>query len=205
MISFIYFDVGGVVIKDFTATNKWSELEKDLGITEDKQKKFIEFWDKYESEVCIGRDIETLLPLIKKQFSVDIPASYSLLNGFVDRFERNESIWPVIMKAKQKCRIGLLTNMYPNMLNAIYERDLMPSVEWDIVIDSSVEKALKPERRIFDIAEQRAAVARQEVLFIENSKGHVDAAKKLGWQTFYYDSANIEKSSKELDNIINLR
>lgn len=202
MSSFIYFDVGGVVIKDFTATNKWSELEKDLGVTRDKQKEFIEFWEKYEPEVCIGRDIETLLPLIKKQFGVNIPSNYSLLNAFVDRFERNETIWPVIRKARQKYKIGLLTNMYTNMLNVIYDKDLMPKVKWEIIIDSSIEQTLKPVKKIFDIAQQRAGVAAKNILFVENSKRHVDVAKNLGWQTFYYDSANVEKSSKKLCNII---
>ena len=202
MISFIYFDVGGVVIKDFSATNKWSELEKDLGITKERQKEFLAFWDKYEPEVCVGRDIETLLPLIKKQFGVDIPSNYSLLSAFVDRFERNETIWPVIRKARQKYKIGLLTNMYTNMLNAIYDKGLMPKVEWEIIIDSSIEQTLKPEKKIFDISEQRAGVAGENILFVENSKRHVDMAKSLEWQTFYYDSADVDKSSTYLDRII---
>jgi|TARA_Y100000310_G_C20153683_1_gene565933 hypothetical protein len=32
MNRFIYFDVGGVVIRDFSGTNKWEELRRSIGI-----------------------------------------------------------------------------------------------------------------------------------------------------------------------------
>ena len=40
-LSFIYFDVGGVVIQDFSGTNKWSQLKRELGIK--KLKNLINF------------------------------------------------------------------------------------------------------------------------------------------------------------------
>lgn len=30
MIKFVYFDVGGVTIKDFSGTDKWEVLEKEI-------------------------------------------------------------------------------------------------------------------------------------------------------------------------------
>jgi hypothetical protein len=34
MTKFVYFDVGGVLIKDFSKTNKWEELKKAKNITD---------------------------------------------------------------------------------------------------------------------------------------------------------------------------
>lgn len=97
MIKFVYFDVGGVLLKDFTGTGKWLELQKELGIKPVQEKEFIEFYDKYEPEVCLGREVDSLLPMLEEKFGIKVPAGYSFLNdGFVNRFEKNESIWPVV-------------------------------------------------------------------------------------------------------------
>ncbi len=204
MIKFVYFDVGGVVIKDFSGTNKWVELQRGVGLKPGQDKEFVKFFDKYEPEVCLGRDIETLAPLMKEEFGLTLPKDYSFLKDFVYRFERNESILPVIEKAKSKYKIGLLTNMYTNMLNMIKERDLLPKVEWDVVIDSSIEKAIKPTEAIFKLAQERAGVNTDEILFVENGKKHVEAAMKYGWQTFLYDPVNLEDSNSKLTVILNI-
>lgn len=198
MIKFVYFDVGGVVIRDFSGTNKWIEMKRDMGIKPDRDQEFDEWFEKYEAESCVGRDIQTLVPMMKQKFGLSFADNYSFLNDFVDRFEKNESIWPVIKKAKEKYRVGLLTNMYTNMLDLIYKNELMPDVEWDVVVDSSVEGVLKPQRQIFELAQIKTGVDASEILFVENSKKHVDAAKKMGWQTFWYDSKNSEGSDNEM-------
>ncbi len=199
MVSFVYFDLGGVVILDFSGTDKWAQLKKELGITPEKDKAFDEFWDKYEPEVCVGRDVETLIPLIENGFGSKLPKGYSLLiDGFVKRFEANKSIWPAIDKVREKARIGILTNMYPNMFKAIKDYSLLPNVKWNVIIDSSIVSIQKPDPKIFELAEKLAGCKGEEILFVENSPMHINAAKKFGWQTFLYDSANPEESSKEL-------
>ena len=58
MIKFIYFDVGGVVIKDFSGTNKWQELKRGIGIKPEENESFDKFFDKYRTELCLSRDIK---------------------------------------------------------------------------------------------------------------------------------------------------
>lgn len=202
MISFIYFDVGGVVIKDFTASNKWEEMEYDLGITKEIQPQFIQFWDSYKNDICIGKDIDTLIPLLRSELNLNIPETYSWLIDFVDRFDPNYSIWKLIQSVSKKYRIGLLTDMYSRMLNEIQASGLLPPVEWDVIVDSSVEGCKKPNREIFDLAQSRAREPAHEILFIDNAMKNIEAAKELGWQTFYYDSSNYEQSTNRLEQMI---
>jgi HAD superfamily hydrolase (TIGR01509 family) len=179
-------------------------MKKDLGVTLSMNEKFEPFFDKYEREICKGRDIETLVPVMKRKFGLKVPKRYSFLKDFVNRFERNESIWPVIKKSKQKSKIGLLTNMYPGMLEMIEKKKLMPNILWDVIIDSSVEKVVKPQKAIFKLAQERAKVKANEILFVENSKTHVEAAKRFGWQTFLYDSTEMKTSNQKLLEIVKL-
>jgi len=202
LIKFVYFDVGGVVIKDFSGTNKWEELRNNMGIKPDQEMAFDEIFDKYEPEVCIGKDVETIVPLLQSKLNLALPEKYSFLLDFVNRFERNESIWPIIKRIKEKCKIGLLTNMYPNMLNQIYKSDLMPDTKWDVIIDSSIEKVRKPQTEIFHLAEDRSGFKGEEILFIENGKKHIEAANEFGWQTFLYDPSFTVESNKSLEEML---
>ncbi len=199
MVSFVYFDVGGVVVLDFSGTDKWDQLKKEIGISKSKDAKFESFWDRYEPKVNAGQDVETLLPLIKIKFGSKLPEDYSLLiDGFVKRFEANRSIWPVIEKIHKKCKIGLLTNMYPHMLEAIKNRKLLPKIKWDIIIDSSVEGITKPNSKIFKIAEKRSGFKENNILFVDNSQKNIEAAMVHGWQVFLYDSAHPKEESRRL-------
>jgi HAD superfamily hydrolase (TIGR01509 family) len=201
-IEFIYFDVGGVLILDFSGTKKWMEMTTAFGITDQNREEFDALFNNLEKEVCIGRDVESLVPVFKEKFNIKTLNNYSFLADFVNRFEYNASIHSLIKKVKQKYKIGLLTNMYPGMLNAIKAKSLLPEVEYDAVIDSAIEKCQKPEDKIFKIAEDKAKVSPNKILFVENSIKHIEAAKKRGWQTFLYDSKNPEESTKQLSELL---
>lgn len=201
---FVYFDVGGVVIRDFSGTHKWQELKANLGVKPDQDKLFDEIFGEFESEVCIGKDVEAFISIMKSQFGLEIPANYSFLADFVNRFEKNESIWPILHKLKASRKVGLLTNMYPNMLDAIYKAELMPDVKWDIVVDSSIEKVRKPQVEIFQLAQDRSSFRGEEILFVENGAKHIEAAKSFGWQTFLYNSSDVSGSNQKLQALLYL-
>lgn len=200
-IKFVYFDLGGVAILDFSGTNKWSELKKELGIAIEKEKQFRDFWKKYETDLCTGKiDTEALLVLMRERFNIKVPDNYSLLmDGFVNRFEENISIKSVIDEIHQNCRVGLLTNAYPKMLEAVKDKNILPDIKWDVVIDSSVLGLRKPSIEIYREAQKESGVAGKDILFIDNSLENIEAAKDLcGWKVFLYDSSNPKDSSYKL-------
>lgn len=202
MTSFIYFDIGGVVINDLNQDNGWETMKQDLGVTLGTNRKFDNAYDNFEIETCVGRNVEDFIPIMEKEFSISIKPGYSMLDDFVNRFEHNKSIWPIIEKAREKYQIGLLTNMYPGMLNAIQARNLLPLIKWDIIIDSSVEKMQKPNTEIYELAEKRSGFTGKEILFIDNTKKNLDAASKLDWNTFLYNPKNPKLSNRKLTAII---
>lgn len=201
MIKFIYFDLGGVAIKDFSGSeDKWSELKKELGIGLDKDEKYRIFWSKYEKDLCLGKkNTNDVLTLMKKELGIKAPESYNLLiDGFVNRFEKNTSIWPVIEKIRKACGVGLLTNAYPGMLDAVKNCGILPEINWNVIVDSSVVGFGKPDSEIFKLSEEKCGFKSKEILFIDNSEKNISSAKNFGWQVFFYDSSDCDKSSKEL-------
>lgn len=204
MISFIYFDVGGVAMLDFSGTNKWEELKKEMGVNEDNNAAWEHVWSRYKNKVCLDCDVDSLVPIFTTEVGLDLPPDYSLLNNFIKRFTVNTSIWPVVDAVAKKYRIGLLTNMYPRMLSALFEQKLIPPKEnWEIILDSSEIGFQKPDKRLYEIAQQVSGVKNEEILFIENSPEHLQAAQDFGWQTFAYDPQFPKESSRELMNVLN--
>lgn len=204
-ISFVYFDVGGVVLFDYSGTNKWIEMQRGLGVTSAQESKFEEIWSRYSDEICLSRDVEVYVPLLRKELALNIPQDYSMIQDFVTRYDPNPSIWPVIKQIHQTTKIGLLTNMYPGLLDGIYGRgDLILSDDWDVTVDSSVVGAQKPDPKIFQIAQSLVDCPPGEILFVENQQRHLDAAKNLGWQTFLYDSSHSGRSSQDLAQFLHV-
>ena len=155
MIKFVYFDVGGVLIKDFSKTNKWEELRVQKNISEEN---FFELRRKLS------------------EGQIDIIKTSLTLNDFVSKYEFNKFIWPVVRKIKEKLKVGLLTNQYNGLLTAIIDADLMPHVDWDVIVDSSVEGVSKPNEAIFKLAESKCGYSGNEILFVDNREKYVLAA-----------------------------
>jgi len=178
---------------------------QELGIRPSSAARFRKLWAEHAApRVNIDYDADIFHQIIEKEFKIQIPEGYSLLqHGFVDRFEPNPSIVPVLDQLQDRVKLGLLTNMYPRMLQAIKAKQgLMPMVLWDVVIDSSEVKMQKPEASIFDHATELAGKPKEQILFIDNTHEHIAAASVYGWQTHYYDSSHYEQSSEALGNYL---
>lgn len=181
-------------------------MKNDLGATGDLAKKFETIFRQYNDQLTSGLiDADSLLKIIAKQLNLNLSSKISLLNYFVDHFEKNTPIWPIISNLKETKKIGLLTDMYPGMLDAILAKQLIPStILWDAIIDSSILGIKKPISKIYQIAQKEAGVPAAEILFIDNIQLNLDAANDLGWQTYFYDSSNYAKSTRKLAHFLKL-
>jgi epoxide hydrolase-like predicted phosphatase len=199
MIKFIYFDVGGVLMKDFSGNNNWVKMKKAMGVRQADYKELDALYDKYErEELNLTRKVDSLISIFESKFNMKFPPNFSMFDFFIEHFEQNPNIWPIVRKVKRKYKVGLLTNMYIGMLDAIKKREILPDINWDVVLDSSKVQTQKPEKSIYALAQQKSGVEHQEILFIDNTRRNLLPAKNLGWRTFYYDSTDHRKSCEEL-------
>lgn len=198
-MKFVYFDIGGVLIKDFSGTSSWDLLTKEWGIVNKGDKEKIDkMFHDFGKEADSGRNIEEFLPVVENNFEIKFPKNYSINEDFVGRFCKNKGIGEIINKIRDKYKLGLLTNMYPGMLDLIVKNNLIPDVNWSVIIDSSVEKCMKPDKKIYEIAEKKCGFKGEDILFIDNREENLEIPKKMGWQTYWYDSGEYEKSNQKL-------
>lgn len=201
-ISFVYFDVGGVAIKDFSDTDKWTLMMDEMGVPSDKRDDFNRIYKAYDDRICLGLDIDEVMSVFVKKLKLNLSNDFSMLSYFVDHFEQNLGLWPIADSINNKVKIGLLTDMYPRMLDLITARKLLPPLVWNSVIDSSVEKVRKPMPEIYNLAAARALTDPQEILFIDNRTWNIEGAQKSGWQTFLYNSSDYDQANKDLAKFI---
>ena len=117
---------------------------------------------------------------------------------FIDHFDPNPGLWPIITKLKSVVKIGLLTDQYPGMLDQIFAKNILPPVTWDAIVDSTKVGYRKPAPEIYALAEKKAGVAGSEILFIDNREKNLVPARARGWQTFFYDSRDYAKANQDL-------
>lgn len=99
--------------------------------------------------------------------------------------------------------LGVLSNWDPRLAALLGELELAPYFQTLVV--SAVEGVEKPDRRIFQIAQQRAGIAPSEILYV-GDHDHLDVApaRALGFQAFLIDrpgtsgSPHAIRSLKEL-------
>lgn len=204
-ITFVYFDVGGVIVKDFSQTDNWTRLKAVLQIPTEQEEKFDELYDKYEEQMCLGVDDQIFLSKFRNQLNIHFPAGFSFTKYIVDNFRHNPDIYPIVSLVASQTKIGLLTDMYKGMRTYMLERGLFPNISWDVILDSSELGLKKPMPEIYQLATTRSGAAPSEILFIDNREKNLVPARQLGWQTFLYDSSNYDQSNAKLATFLNLQ
>lgn len=199
LIEFIYFDVGWVIIYDFSWNSKWDDMLSDLWLSEEEKLNFQEQWKIYEPMLCNwALWTEDFIDHFSRTYKVTFPKNYSMLDDFVFRFEKNHWLNWLVLELKKRYKMGLLTNMYEGMLERIKIRGLLPEVNWDSIIDSSKEWCRKPEEKIYWIAENIAWTKGSSILFIDNKEENLIPARELWWQTLLYNPNKSDESDIQI-------
>jgi putative hydrolase of the HAD superfamily len=197
-ISFVYFDVGGVAIQDFSDSPKWETMMDVMGIPVTRRSEFDELYHTLDTRFCLGEHEDTFLPQFASQFHLTLPPNFSMRQYFIGHFDANKPLWPLVAELKKSVKLGLLTDQYPGMLKQIFDKKILPPVSWDVIVDSTEVGCRKPSPEIYQIAADKAGAPASEILFIDNREKNLVPARNLDWQTFLYDSKNYESSSRDL-------
>jgi FMN phosphatase YigB (HAD superfamily) len=203
-IKFIYFDIGGVLLLDFSGNNKWYEMKRDLGFTDENIPFFDQLWAEHTARVNLDYDIDNFSKVLSDKANVNIPKDYSMLQDFINRFKKNLLLEKIVSSLKSEYNLGLLTNMYPRMLKILNEHSLIPQFKWNAVIDSSVIGYQKPDAQIYEVAEEMTGVNSKDILFIDNMEENLVVPKERGWKTFLYDPTNPNDSAKEFARFVEI-
>lgn len=190
-VKFVYFDINGCLVRFFHPA--FARLARDSG----KPAELIEsaFWH-FNDVVCRG---DMSMPDFNQAFADRLGVdSVDWQNYYFEAIDVVEEMQELLRWASEHYHVGLLSNIMPGFIPRMIQEGALPDIPYDQIIDSSVEGTIKPEDKIFEIANQRAGVKPEEILFIDDSRANLMAAEKLGWKVLWFDDYRPDVSAKRI-------
>ena len=198
-IEVILFDLGNVILpfNNYQIAEKLSRLSQRREF-QDPQEIFSYLFDLEKgviNEFDKGRvSPSDFFQSIKKYLNLSISFE-TFIPIWTDIFIENKEVSEIIRSLKERWRLGLLSNTDPLHFSYILSKFPIMST-FDKFILSYEVGVKKPDVRIFQKAIEWASVQPEKILFIDDTKGHVDAALSLGMQGIHFISA--EQLKEEL-------
>jgi HAD superfamily hydrolase (TIGR01509 family) len=187
--SFVYFDVNGCLVHFYQRA--FAKLAEATGVRSDIVESA--FWH-FNDEACRGilslNDFNTKLA---ERLGVD---TVDWQQYYMETVEPISQMQEVLEWASQRYKVGLLTNTMPGFLSTMRRNKQLPNLNYDAVIDSSAVAAIKPEEKIYKIAQEYAACPPEEILLIDDSRANLVAAERLGWHVVWFDDSRPEESAE---------
>lgn len=198
-VRFVYFDINGCLVRFFHPA--FTRLAAETGISAE----LIEtgFWHLNDAACRGDMSMSEFNEAFARKLGIE---SVDWQNYYFEAIDTVDEMQSLLTWAAEHYHVGLLSNIMPGFISRMIQEGALPRVAYDQIIDSSVEKTIKPEDKIFEIAETRAGVKPEEILFIDDSRSNLMAAEKRGWKVLWFDdyrpdvSADKVRRALELDN-----
>jgi FMN phosphatase YigB (HAD superfamily)/DNA-binding XRE family transcriptional regulator len=196
-VSFIYFDINGCLVRFFNRA--FVQLAHDTGAPADAVEGA--FWH-YNDAICRGEiTLEEFNNLLAEQIGVKTIDWRAYYMAAVDPITEMHE---VVTWAAEHYRIGLLSNIMPGFIKEMITTGLLPDLHYDAIIDSSVVGVNKPEKQIYEIAQEQAKLPAEEIMLVDDTPGNLIAAEKFGWHVLGFDDYRPAESSEHVRNALEL-
>lgn len=110
----------------------------------------------------------------------------------------NAGVLDLIRRLHGRYKLAILSNSPPGLAQWLADWEILDL--FDVVVCSGDEGLVKPDPAIFELVLARLGIAPKEAVFIDDSPGHVKAARALGLHGIYFSTA--EALASELDGLL---
>lgn len=186
--NFIYFDLGRVLV-DFDVDVMCRQMAQVAGCDAALVKQVVfaeQLQTRYETGLISTRDFY-------EEFcrQTGTRADYNaLLHAASDIFTLRATMLPVIASLHRRgYRLGILSNTCEAHWQHCCERFWILNEFFELYALSFEIEAVKPEAAIFHEAARMAETSPQEIFFCDDTPGHVEGAKAVGWDAVHYVDA----------------
>ncbi len=190
-IKFVYFDVNGCLVRFFHRA--FTTLAEETGVPSD----LIEntFWH-FNDAICSGNiSMDDFNKEMSKKLEID---SIDWREYYLEAIDPIPEMNSLVKWASTVYEVGLLTNIMPGFIDEMRKRKLIPDVEYATIVDSSEVGFIKPDRKIYEIAESKSGCSPDQILLVDDSRTNIMAAEHMGWRVLWFDDFRPEESVKRV-------
>lgn len=194
-IEFVYFDINGCLVHFYHRA--FASIAEATGVSPEIVE--TSFWH-YNDLVCRGdMTLDDFNGILAEKFKVK---KFDWASYYLDAVEPIPETVEMAKWAIKHYRIGLISNIMPGLIKAMTEREQLPNLDYDVIIDSSETGFIKPEPDIYDLAVKRAGVNPGEILLIDDSRANLMAAGKKGWMTIWFDDYRPKEAVEKIKSAL---
>jgi epoxide hydrolase-like predicted phosphatase len=198
MIKAIIFDFGRVISAQ-KPPSLFRSYEDELGL-EPGTINFIMFDSEAWQEALVGRKtVEEFWYEIGPELGLN---SSDEVDAFRSRYHAdeaiNEGVMDLIHRLHGNYKLAVLSNSPPGLAQWLANWKVLHP--FDVVFCSGDEGIAKPDIKAFELTLERLGVKPNEAVFIDDTREHVEAARKLGLQGILFTTA--EELEDELDLLL---
>ena len=186
-VRFVYFDIHGTLVRYYQRA--FTDAAHDLHVPADAIETL--FWRHNDSLNGGQVSLEEFNSEISKELGVP---GFDWHKYYIKNIQAMPGMEELLRWAAEHYEIGILSNNAPGFIDELKQKGLIPDVEFKAVIDSCKIGAIKPEAKIYEIAQELAAMEPNEILFVDDTRLFLTAADRLGWQVLWFDEDHPEDS-----------
>ena len=187
MIKAVIFDFGRVISaqKPMALFRKY---EQELGLTPGVLNRVM-FGSEAWNEVLVGRkDLDEYWLEIGPELGLHTPQQ---IQAFRQRYFAdegiNEEVLALIRRLHGQYKLAVLSNAPPRLTQWLADWEILHL--FDVVVCSGDEGMVKPDPAIYELTLERLGVKPGEAAFIDDSPGHVAAARAFGLHGIHFTTA----------------
>lgn len=192
MIKFIYFDVGDVIVDNDYAKRT---IANNYTLSYEK---VVSFFSEHWQLACRGQITnEDYHDVLVQELGISHP-SRDITTLWAESQAPIKETHALIYNLMRQYRLGILSNAEKTALEKQIKKGHIPDIGWEVIIESAGYGVIKPEPKIYEIAEALAKVSPNELFFIDDHIEMVEAAKKRGWHGEVFDPKDRNGSIKRI-------
>jgi HAD superfamily hydrolase (TIGR01509 family) len=186
-VTFVYLDINGTLIRFFHKA--FTEVARKAGVSTDIVETL--FWRHHDAIATGHSNIEEFNRVLGQELSLQ---NFDWHEYYMANVEPMPHIMEMVEWISQNYEIGIFSNSFPGFIDEMRQQNIIPNVPYKAVVDSSKVGRIKPDMKIYEVAQQLAAVEPREILLIDNERPNLTVADRAGWHTLWFDETQPEES-----------
>jgi FMN phosphatase YigB (HAD superfamily)/DNA-binding XRE family transcriptional regulator len=186
-VRFVFFDIHGTLVHFYNRA--FTEIARDAHMPVDMVETF--FW-RHEGALDSGQmSMQEFNKLLAHDYGIE---NFDWHKYYMDTIEPITETKELIEWVAKHYEIGILSNSSPALVDELRQSKIIPDIDYTVIVESCKAGTVKPNPKIYVMAQNLASVEANEILMVDNERPYLTAADKLGWQVVWFDELNPEDS-----------
>lgn len=179
-VRFVYFDVNHVLVSRFE--HAFTDAARELGISADVVENL--FW-RHSDSVCRGQmSMEKYNAATAKELGI---SRFDWHDYYMRNIKTMPGMAELVKWVGEHFEVGIISNHMPGFIDELIDKKIIPEADYKVVVDSCRVGAIKPEPKIYKVAQELADMAPNEILLVDDTRPFLTAADQAGWQILWFD------------------